>query len=57
MTAPCRQVVNNRYPFARSERDVPLGDFARIFAPGSVIDKFFSANLAALANTGARTWT
>ena len=57
VTAPCQQVVNNRYPFARSERDVPLSDFARIFAPNGVIDKFFSANLAALANTGSKTWT
>jgi type VI secretion system protein ImpL len=57
VTAPCLQVVANRYPFARSDRDVPLADFARIFAPGGVIDKFFSANLASLANTGAKTWT
>jgi type VI secretion system protein ImpL len=56
-TAPCQQIVNNRYPFARSERDAPLSDFARVFAPNGVIDKFFSANLAALANTGAKTWT
>ncbi len=33
VTAPCQQIVNNRYPFARSDRDVPLADFARIFAP------------------------
>ena len=57
VTAPCQQIVNNRYPFARSERDAPLSDFARVFAPGGVIDKFFSANLAALANTGAKSWS
>ncbi|HXT06438.1 MAG TPA: type VI secretion system membrane subunit TssM [Roseiarcus sp.] len=57
VTAPCQRVVSNRYPFSRSERDAPLADFARIFAPNGVIDKFFSANLAALANTGSRTWS
>jgi type VI secretion system protein ImpL len=57
VTAPCQQIVSNRYPFTRSERDVPLSDFARIFAPNGVIDRFFSANLAALANTGSKSWT
>jgi type VI secretion system protein ImpL len=57
VTAPCQQVVVNRYPFARSDRDVPLADFARIFAPNGVIDRFFAANLAPLANTGSKTWT
>ena len=57
VTGPCEQVVNNRYPVVRSERDIPLADFARIFAPNGVIDRFFSANLAPLANTGGKTWT
>jgi type VI secretion system protein ImpL len=57
VTGPCQQVVNNNYPFNRQGRDAPLGDFARVFAPGGVIDKFFAANLARYANTGAKTWT
>ena len=57
VTANCQQIVANRYPFTRSDRDVPLADFARIFAPNGVIDRFFAANLAPLANTGAKTWT
>jgi type VI secretion system protein ImpL len=57
VTAPCQQVVANNYPFAKSDRDVPLGDFARIFAPNGVIDKFFAANLAPLANTGSKSWS
>jgi type VI secretion system protein ImpL len=57
VTAPCQQIVSNRYPVARSDRDIPLGDFARLFAPNGLIDKFFAANLAALANTGAKPWT
>ncbi len=57
VTGPCQQIVNGRYPFARSERDVPMGDFARIFAPGGVIDRFFSANLEPLVNRNGKTWT
>ena len=58
VTAPCQQIVGNRYPVSpRSDRDIPLADFARIFAPNGVIDKFFAANLAPLANTSAKTWT
>ena len=57
VTAPCQQIVSNRYPIERSDRDIPLADFARIFAPNGVIDRFFAANLAPLANTGSKTWT
>ena len=43
----CQQVVTNRYPFVRgSDREVPLADFARLFAPGGIMDKFFAQNLA-----------
>ena len=47
VTGPCQQIVGGRYPFAKTQRDVPMADFARIFAPGGVIDRFFSANLRA----------
>ena len=57
VTAPCQQIVSNRYPIERSDRDIPLADFARIFAPNGVIDRFFAANLAPLANYGTKTWT
>jgi len=57
VTAPCQQVVANNYPFTKSDRDVGLADFARVFAPNGLIDKFFAANLAPLANTGSKTWS
>ena len=56
VTAPCLRIVSNNYPFVKSDRDVPLADFARLFAPNGVIDKFFAANLAPLANTAGKTW-
>ena len=45
VTGTCQQIVANRYPFSKSERDVPMADFAKLFAPGGVIEKFYSANL------------
>jgi type VI secretion system protein ImpL len=54
----CSQVVTNRYPFdPKSDRDVPLSDFARIFAPGGVLDGFFSEHLARLVDTSGPQWT
>jgi type VI secretion system protein ImpL len=57
VTGACQQVTANRYPFAKSDRDVPMADFARMFAPGGVIDRFFSTNLAPLVNLSGKTWT
>ena len=57
VSAPCQQVVANRFPFAKSDRDVPMADFARMFAPNGVIDRFFAANLAPLVNLTGKTWT
>ncbi len=56
VSAPCQQIAANRYPFARSDRDVPMADFARLFAPGGIIDRFFAANLAPLVNLTGKTW-
>ena len=56
VTGSCQQVVANRYPFFKSDRDVPMADFAKIFAPGGAIDKFFSANLEPLVNRSGKTW-
>ena len=57
VSAPCQQIAANRFPFARSDRDVPMADFARLFAPNGVIDRFFSTNLAPLVNLTGKTWT
>jgi len=56
VSASCQQIAANRYPFAKSDRDVPMADFARLFAPGGVIDRFFSTNLAPLVNLTGKTW-
>jgi type VI secretion system protein ImpL len=56
VTGACQQVTANRYPFTKSDRDVPMADFARIFSQGGAIDSFFSTNLAPLVNMSGKTW-
>jgi type VI secretion system protein ImpL len=56
VSGPCTQVIANRYPFAKSERDVPMADFSRLFAPNGVIDRFFFNKLAPLVDTSGKTW-
>ncbi len=57
VTGACQQIVANRYPFfPKSERDVPMAEFAKLFAPGGLIEKFYSANLDPLVNRAGKTW-
>ncbi len=57
VTRSCKQVISNRYPFARkSGRDVPMSDFARLFAPNGVLDRFFAQNLAPMADISGKRW-
>jgi type VI secretion system protein ImpL len=57
VTGACQQVTNNRYPFAKSDRDVPLADFSRMFAPNGVIDRFFASSLAPYVNLSGKSWS
>ncbi len=58
VTAPCLQIVGKFYPFSpKSDRDVPMADFARLFAPNGVIDRFFSTRVAPLVNIGTTNWS
>ncbi|MFD1561010.1 type VI secretion system membrane subunit TssM [Paraburkholderia silviterrae] len=53
----CRQAIAGRYPFARgSSRDVAPGDFARVFAPGGMMDDFFQKNLQSRVDTSVQPW-
>ncbi len=53
----CRQALDNRYPlFKQSAADVPLDDFARLFAPGGLIDGFFDTQLRPFVDTAQRPW-
>lgn len=52
----CRAILQGRYPFADSQRDVKLADFERFFATGGLVDEYFKANLANKVDTSSRPW-
>ncbi|MGX5734122.1 type VI secretion system membrane subunit TssM [Bosea thiooxidans] len=57
VTRVCNEVMNNRYPFTKaSTRDVPLADFARLFAPGQILDKFYKERLEPFVDTSKAQW-
>jgi type VI secretion system protein ImpL len=57
VTAPCQLAIANKYPFNPKGPDIPLADFANLFKPGGVIDRFYLTNLAPLASMAGKTWT
>lgn len=58
VTPVCQQTVTNRYPFVRgSNQEVPLADFAKLFSPNGIMDKFFTQSLAPYADTSRPEWT
>jgi type VI secretion system protein ImpL len=53
----CRKAVAGRYPFVPGVADdIPLADFARLFAPGGLLDGFFNTQLRPYVNTSGATW-
>lgn len=54
----CQKAIAGRYPFERgSARDVTQDDFARLFAPGGLMDQFMQKHLAAYVDTTTRPWS
>jgi type VI secretion system protein ImpL len=52
----CRAAVQ-RYPFTRASKDdVAIDDFTRLFAPGGLIDGFFTRNLRSLVDISGKPW-
>jgi type VI secretion system protein ImpL len=55
--ALCPLAVNGRFPFvAGSTLETPLDDFAKLFAPGGLIDGFFNTQLRPYVDTTGTTW-
>jgi type VI secretion system protein ImpL len=53
----CKTVVAGRYPFdPASSNDAPFDDFARLFAPGGLLDAFFQTQIAPYVDTSGGTW-
>ncbi|RWE30782.1 MAG: type VI secretion system membrane subunit TssM [Mesorhizobium sp.] len=58
VTRPCEEAVNGHYPFASdSSEEISFADFARLFAPGGMMDRFFAQNLAPLIDMTGQDWT
>jgi type VI secretion system protein ImpL len=54
----CERATDGVYPFNRRARaDIAMRDFATLFAPGGMIDAFFTANMAQFVDTRTRPWT
>ncbi len=57
VTEFCRKAISERYPFTKtSPRDVTQDDFARLFAPGGILDNFFQQNLLEYVDTSTYPW-
>ncbi|OON63010.1 type VI secretion protein [Massilia sp. KIM] len=53
----CRDAIAGRYPLARdSARDATADDFGKFFAPGGLMDDFFSRHLAASVDMSGARW-
>ncbi len=53
----CPPVVNGHYPFiAAASDDVPIGDFARLFAPGAALDGFINTLLRRYVDMSGKAW-
>ncbi|WP_198021700.1 type VI secretion system membrane subunit TssM [Mesorhizobium sp. WSM3224] len=58
VTRPCEEAVNGHYPFASDgTEDISMADFAKLFAPGGLMDRFFAQNLAPLIDMTGQEWT
>lgn len=54
---PCEEAIAGRFPFAPAGTDdVAMADFARLFSPGGVLDRFFAQNLASLVDMSGQDW-
>lgn len=57
VTEPCQKAIADRYPFAAGGSDeVPVSDFAALFAPNGIIDRYFAQYLAPLVDMNGQSW-
>jgi type VI secretion system protein ImpL len=57
VTRRCQEITANRFPFAaKSKREVPLTEFAKLFSPNGIIDSFFNEKLAHLVDMSKEKW-
>jgi type VI secretion system protein ImpL len=53
----CGRAIDGHYPFnADATEETPLEDFARLFAPGGLLDGFFNTKLRPYVDTTRQPW-
>ncbi|HEY3845663.1 MAG TPA: type VI secretion IcmF C-terminal domain-containing protein, partial [Acetobacteraceae bacterium] len=53
----CRSVVEGHYPFDPGARqDAPIDDFARLFAPGGMLDSYYQAQIKPYVDARGPVW-
>jgi type VI secretion system protein ImpL len=53
----CQRAITGRYPFVKtSSQDVTAEDFARLFAPGALLDSFFQKHVAPHVDSTQKPW-
>ena len=53
----CKLAVDGRYPFTPSAaNEIPLDDFARLFAPNGMLDVFYTTQLRPFVDTSGAVW-
>ncbi|ORE97227.1 type VI secretion system membrane subunit TssM [Aurantimonas sp. 22II-16-19i] len=57
VTRDCKRIVSGRYPFDRgSSSDVSIDEFARLFSPDGIIERFFQQKLAPYVDLSGKSW-
>jgi type VI secretion system protein ImpL len=53
----CKRVTAGKYPFARDAgANAQIGEFAQVFGPGGLLDKYFADYLASIADISGTKW-
>ncbi|PVB63590.1 type VI secretion system membrane subunit TssM [Labrenzia sp. 011] len=53
----CQGIVGRNFPFTNGRSEVPMTEFAKLFSPSGIMQRFFDENLKPLVDTSVRPWT
>lgn len=53
----CQGIVARKYPFTNGRSEVAMTEFAKLFSPAGIMQRFFDENLKALVDTSSRPWS
>jgi len=56
VTGACQKIVARNFPFTNGRSEVPMTEFAKLFSPSGIMQRFFDDNLKPLVDTSSRPW-